>query len=326
VVALALAGAPASAAYAQERPRTHEDFAARTSAALARPFPVSDLSVGDAPRIPYAFAPDADFLGGSWQLRRPDGSTLTLPRLTWGAWAATEDGAIGMAATEAGPELQQVSADGRVRSRLVQHFGLTVSPNDEIVGWLGDHGSPHVVGTCEDRSSADGGCTVFVNGAHRAEGATSHGPLPAAGHLVRVTDVTADGRVAGLDTGRGGCWSVVGPEGHRRFTTCDYFLDTFSPDGRRVLAEQARARWLTVRRFAMLGRDGHVVQAWTFDGGPHRSLSQLTWEDPHHLLGVLLAHGRWGIVRIGTDGTVEYAGAPVVAAVDGLTPYSLPLR
>ena len=84
-------------------------------------------------------------------------------------------------------------------------------------------------------------------------------------------------------------------------------------------------RWQSVRRFAILGRDGHTVRSWTFDPGRRRSLTQLTWEDDHHLLGVLLVHDRWGLVRIGTDGTVEYAGPPV-AAPGELTPYNLPLR
>jgi hypothetical protein len=226
-----------------------------------------------------------------------------------------------------------------------------VSPDDDLVGWLGDHGSPHVVEgdgsstftlpriargdsigavwgatTCEEQVPEGGGCTVFVNGASRAEVSTSHGIVAPAGALVRVTDVSAAGRVAGLLAGRDGCWDVVGPDGHPRFSTCDYFLDSFSPTGHLVLAEQSRARWLTVRRFAVLGRDGHVVQAWTFHGHDHRSLSQLTWEDDRHLLGVLHAAGRWSIVRIGTDGTTEYAVAPVTAADDEFTPFSLPLR
>jgi hypothetical protein len=110
------------------------------------PFPVSGLDTGDVPRIAYAFATEPTFGEGDWQLLRPDGTSLELPTLTWGAWAPMGDGAIGMAGTEAGPELQQVSGTGGVRSRLIQHFGLGVSPDHELAcGWLGDHGSPHVV-------------------------------------------------------------------------------------------------------------------------------------------------------------------------------------
>ena len=77
-------------------------------------------------------------------------------------------------------------------------------------------------------------------------------------------------------------------------------------------------------------RDPRATTATSSAPGPstagrHRSLTQLTWEDRHHLLGVLLAHGQWGLVRIGTDGTVEYAGPPVDATGE-FTPYDLPLR
>jgi hypothetical protein len=237
---------------------------------------------------------------------------------------------------------------------MVQHFGLAVSPDHEIVGWLGDHGSPHVVEgdgtrrftmprvesgrtiatiwgrqTCQEQAPEGGGCTVFVNGSRHAWVSTSHGIVSRIGPMLRVSDADQHGRLTGLVSRRTAdhpaCWGVFRAGGHRVFRTCHYFLDAFSPDGRRVLAERSQLRWSSVRRFAILGRDGHVVHSWTFDPGRHRGLSQLTWEDPHHLLGVLQAHGTWGLVRIGTDGTVEYAGDPV-DAVDEFTPYNLPLR
>jgi hypothetical protein len=264
------------------------------------------------------------------------------------------DGAIGMAGTEAGPELQRVSGTGSVTTRLVQHFGLEVSPDHEIVGWLGDHGRPQVVEgggtrhfamprvvrgtridaiygdrTCQEQDPEGGGCTVFVHRGRHVWVSTSHGIVARVGPMPNVSDVNQRGLVIGLDSRRtthhGDCWGAFRPSGHRVFRTCRYFLDSFSPDGHRVLAERSQTRWWSVRRFAILGRDGHVVHAWTFDAGRHRSLSQLTWEDPHHLLGVLMAHHTWGLVRIGTDGSVEYAG-PTVPQTDEFTPYDLPLR
>ncbi|HEY3528099.1 MAG TPA: hypothetical protein VGK78_03040 [Nocardioides sp.] len=352
---LALALAPAATSYALERPHTRAEPGRYAAPAPAdRPFPVTGLATGDRPRIPYAVASSVDFLGGDWVLRHPDGSTLRLPTLTWSVWAPMGDGAIGMAGTEAGPELQRVSGTGAVRSRLIQHFGLAVSPDHEIVGWLGDRGSPRVVegggtrsstiprvgrgtviasiegpGTCQEQAPEGGGCTVFVNGRRHAWASTSHGLVDRVAPALKVSDVSQRGRVAGLlsrrtDTHRA-CWGVVRADGHRVVRTCNYYLDTFSPDGRRVLGERSETRWASVNRFAVFGRDGHVVRSWVFDPGRHRSLSQLTWEDSRHLLGVLHTRGRWGIVRIGTDGTVEYAGA-TVAATDELTPFSLPLR
>ncbi len=348
-----LAGAGTS--YAVNLPHSRDEVVAHASAVPeTTPFPTTGLAVGDAPGISYGFASKPTFGEGNWKLLRPDGTTLRLPRLTWSAWAPMGDGAIGMAGTEAGPELQRVSGTGAVRTRMVQHFGLAVSPDDEIVGWLGDHGRAQVVEgggtrhfamprvphgsdiaaidgeqTCQEQEPEGGGCSVFVHRGRHVWVSTSHGIVARVGPMLSVSDVNQHGRVLGLDTRRtahhGDCWGVFEPRGHRVFRTCRYFLDSFSPDGHRVLAERSQTRWSSVRRFAILGRDGHVVRAWTFDASRHRGLNQLTWEDSHHLLGVLMAHHTWGLVRIGTDGTVEYAG-PTVAQTDEFTPYNLPVR
>jgi hypothetical protein len=352
-VTVTMTVAPAGSAYAVNRPHARDDLVPHAYAVgAAQPLPTTDLTVGAPPLIPFASASTASFLGGDWVLHRPDGTSLALPELTWTTWAPVGDGAIGMAYTEAGPELQEVSATGEVRSRLVQHFGLAVSPDEEIVGWLGDRGHPHVVegggarrftmprvprgtsiaaiwglGTCQEAAPEGGGCTVFVDAPRHAWVSTSHGIVDVADQLLAVSDVAAGGRVAALVSRatayRGACWGVVRPDGHRVFRTCTSYLDAFSPDGRNVLAEQADAWDQSVGRFSVLGRDGRVVRSWTFDAGPHRSLSQLTWEDEGHLLGVLRDHGVWGVVRIGLDGLVTYAGEPVASE---FVPFSLPLR
>jgi hypothetical protein len=92
-----------------------------------------------------------------------------------------------------------------------------------------------------------------------------------------------------------------------------------------VLGERTQSRWSSVKRFAILRRDGSVARSFTFDPGRRRSLSQLTWEDSTHLLGVLRAGASWSVVRIGVDGTVEYA-VPPVPAINEFSPFSLPIR
>jgi hypothetical protein len=355
-VALTLLASPVASAYAASRPHTRDDLVAHAKAATRpRPLPVSGLPVGADPAIPYAFATKPEFGGGNWRLLRPDGTTLRLPDLTWGSWAPMGDGAIGMAGTEAGTELQQVSATGRVRTKMLEHYGLVVSPDHEIVGWLGDHGTPHVVEgggsrrfdlpnlpkaraiaalwgaeTCKEQLPEGGGCTVFANGPRRVWVTDSHGIVDTAGPMLQVSDVNQSGRVIGLVSRRTAqqraCWGVFRATGHRVFRTCDYYLDSFSPDGRRVLAERSQVRWDSIRKVAVLDRDGQALRTWTFHASRYRSLSQLTWEDSHHLLGVLQSHGRWGLVRIGTDGSVQYAGAPVDASDSELSPYDLPRR
>jgi hypothetical protein len=144
-----------------------------------------------------------------------------------------------------------------------------------------------------------------------------------------VADASGQGRVAGLVSratdGHPACWALFTPRGHRAWETCRYRLDAFSNDGRRVLAVHEQARWDSVNRFAILRRDGTVARAYTFDPGRRRSLTQLTWEDSTHLLGILQARGSWSIVRIGVGGAVQYA-VPPRAAVNEFRPLALPVR
>jgi hypothetical protein len=334
-----------------------EPSARTTSTRAATAFPTTGLATGARPSIAYARATKPEFLGGNFRMHRPDGTTLRLGYLALGQWSALGRGAFGIAATEAGPQLQRIDATGKiVRQRFLTHFGLAVSPDHSIVSWLDDQSRPHdleaggsreftlpqvpqgdSVGavwgatTCKEQSPEGGGCTIFVNAARNSGVfvSTSHGIVDKVGPMLHVTDVNQAGRVTGLVSRRTNtapaCWGVFTPNGHRAFRTCDYRLDSFSPDGRRVLGERTPAFGNSVTRFAIFRRDGSVARAFTFDPGPRRSLNRLTWEDSRHLLGVLRAGDSWSIVRIGVTGTVEYA-VPPVPAVNEFTPFSLPLR
>jgi hypothetical protein len=325
---------------------------ARTTSAT--PFPTTGLATGARPKIAFARATKPEFLGGNFRMHRPDGSSLRLGFLALGQWSPMGRGAFGLATTEVGPQLQRIDATGTiVRKRFLAHFGMAISPDHSIVSWLDDQARPHDLegggsreftlprvpkgdgvgavwgaSTCKEQSPEGGGCTIFVNAA-RANGvfvSTSHGIVDKVGPMLHVTDVNQSGRVTGLlpkgTPSSPSCWGVITPSGHQAFRTCRYRLDSFSTDGRLVLGERTPPASESVRRFAILRRDGSVARAFTFDIGVHRSLNRLTWEDSTHLLGVLRAGGSWSIVRIGVDGTVEYA-VPPIPAVNEFTPLSL---
>ena len=344
-----LAGTPTSPA---------TDLAARTpDRAAAAPLPVTGLPTGPRPRIAYAFATKPAFLGGNFRVHRPAGAVSRIGFLALGQWSTMGRGVFGLATTEVGPQLQRIDAHGKlVRSQFLTHFGLAISPDHSIVSWLDNRGRPHDlegrgsreftlprvaqgdgvgavqgVKTCKEQAPEGGGCTIFVNAA-RNRGvfvSTSHGIVDRIGPMLHVADVNQQGRVIGLVSKATktspACWGVFGPGGHRAWQTCHYRLDAFSGDGHRVLAERTQVTWDSVNRFAILRHDGTVARAYTFKPGPRRSLTRLTWEDSTHLLGVLRAGTTWSIVRIGTDGTVEYA-VPPVAAINEFTPFALPIR
>ncbi len=337
--------------------RTGDDHPARTTSGSGNALPVTGLPNGDPPRIAYARATRPEFLGGNFRLHRPDGSTSRLGFLALGQWSTMGRGVIGVAATEAGPQLQRIDAEGTtVRTRFLRHFGLAVSPDHTIASWLDDRGRPHDLegrgsrafvlpevprgdevgavwgaGTCKEQAPEGGGCTIFVNAAHNRGVfvSTSHGIVDRARPMLHVADVNQRGRVTGLATRttprRPACWGVFAPSGHRAWQTCRYRLDTFSNDGRRVVGVHGQTRWDSISRFAIFRHDGSIARAYTFRPGPQRSLNRLTWEDSTHLLGVLRVGSTWSIIRIGVDGTVERAVGPVPARNE-FTPFSLPVR
>ena len=56
--------------------------------------------------------------------------------------------------------------------------------------------------------------------------------------------------------------------------------------------------------------DGRVVADLRSDEQHQTTALQLAWEDDSHALAVTYADGKWAVVRIGLDGTMEYAVPP----------------
>ena len=111
--------------------------------------------------------------------------------------------------------------------------------------------------------------------------------------------------------------------------TCDHLPLEFSPDGARVLATQpegfegAGAGELTILDRAngmprLTARNNAESQAF---------IVQMTWEDDEHVLAVVNQGIDWAIVRVGLDGSMEFAGDPVrpTAELDGI-PFRLAVQ
>jgi hypothetical protein len=320
------------------------------------------LSRGSKPGVAYIRGRHLDFEVGDYRLHRPDGTTLGLPRGTWNDWAPMGRGAIGTFGTEAGPEVQVVTGAGHVTSSFVSHYGLAVSPDRSIVGWLlGRLNTPHVVEgggsrtfdlprighglaigaiagatTCKEQSPEGGGCTVFVNTAHDRGVwvSTSHGIVTQVGPMRSVTDVNQHGRVTGraADSADKPCFGVWRPSGHRVWKTCDSRLTTFSPDGRRVIGTgPVTSRFGDVHTVTLYDAAGHSLASYAAKGDSH--IARVTWEDATHVLADVFegsgpcpgtCRGHWAVVRLGVDGSAELA-TPIVKGVIDYQPYLLPL-
>jgi hypothetical protein len=109
-----------------------------------------------------------------------------------------------------------------------------------------------------------------------------------------------------------------------RWTTCGHQLGPFSPDGRRVLA-QPDGDGLGPTGLLVYEADSgeEVFDLPVADQGYVR---QMVWEDDTHVLATIYARAQWAVVRIGLDGSREYAVAPVAATDDVESPFVLPSR
>jgi hypothetical protein len=325
---------------------------------------LSSLSRGARPGVAYIRGTHLDFEVGDYTLERPDGTSLRLPRASWSEWAPMGRGAIGTFGTEAGPEVQVVTGSGRVTSSFVPHFGLAVSPDRTIVGWLlGRLNTPHVVEgggsrtfdlpqighglaigtisgekTCKEQAPEGGGCTVIVNtaGDRGVWVSTSHGIVAEVHPMRSVTDINPGGQVVGRTADEGGhpCSAMWGIKLGQRWRTCDARLVSFAPDGGHVLGTgSVDHRSGEVHRVALYDDSGALHTTYVARHGDH--IDQVEWEDSTHVLATVFelgsssscpgaCRGRWAIVRLGLDGSAELATPAVRGRID-YRAWSLPL-
>ena len=305
---------------------------------------------GEAPRIPFRRATDVTFGAGTWKLVRPDGTVQRTGRATWGDFAVLGRSVVGTFGSENGVVLDVVGPGGRVERRSgLEHYGLGLSPDRSIVGYLDDAERPVALeagatrtlrlarvsgarrlgallgsGTCQEQAPEGGGCTAFVDVRRGVRYTTSHGITDTVPGLLQVADVNARGRVAGVVSRGPTCSGVLDDVGaDPAWTTCDHTLRAFAPGGRQVLGERVdRAGDLT--QTAIYGRGGALLASWSWQASGLRA-TDVTWEDPQHLLAVVHLGNAWWIYRLGVDGSTERAAGPLRVGPD-YAPYQLPLR
>jgi hypothetical protein len=177
-------------------------------------------------------------------------------------------------------------------------------------------------------SATSTGCSVYVNGPRRAYYTTSHGIVDRPPHLRLAS--TGRGRWIGGITSlsdTGSCsamlrsWKV-------RWRTCDNQLSDISPDNRHVLGTPAYADGFGPTTLDLLTTaDGSVVRSFTSArSGRSATYFDEVWEDAGHVLVVTYQADRWAVVRLGVDGSMEYAVAPRRGSVDAFSPFRLQTR
>jgi hypothetical protein len=152
--------------------------------------------------------------------------------------------------------------------------------------------------------------------------ALSAGPPRAIARLQHVSDATY-GYLVGELARPSHCSVLADRRGRPRWQTCDHRLLDTSPDGRHLLGMVGPSRYGRVRAVSLFTRAGDLVAEWARPPGTR--IEEVRWEDAGHVLAVVHSGAEWSLVRVGTDGSVEYALAPRDLHAQDSTPLRLPM-
>lgn len=316
-------------------------------------FDVSDLETGAPPALVWSqFGGDTSTIHtATGQTTTVDGYVEALAPMGSGYVVQTSDWVEPIGA----PIARWIGADGTPGPSTWRTYGLATSPDGEAIAIATRRGRVRVIdldgdrvlkmpsipsrrfglaahvsnGPCKEDTTSNG-CTVFVNSTRyqRSWAVSSHGIVEETGLKTVTTgrDRWLGGITSYSDTGT--C-SVMKKGQRVQWRTCDNLFSDISPDKQHVLGLPAYADGLGPTRLDLLDlRTGAVEHTWAGGRKVHTAtIFDQVWEDPTHLLVVTYQDEEFAIVRLGLDGSMEYA-APPVADVDGdqLNPFILQTR
>lgn len=342
---LLAAGAAVLALLAPTAPAGADDRAAR-SAPTTR-LDVSDLGIGAPPAVAWSAR-----RSGRTVIHGAGGTTTPVPN-NLAAFSPMGSGFVVQTAGNHPVTTRWVGADGTPgRREWRTGLGLAVSARGKAVAFSGRAGKVWSIDDEADRvltfnpvpitgkgqavalfgedckeGATSNGCAIYVNGA-RAWVTSSHGIVDRAPHL-RLTS-TGRGRWLGGITSISdfGTCSAMLRSSRVTWRTCDNRFSDISPDNRHVLGLPAYGDGFGPQTLDLLATaDGSVVRSFTAArNGRSATYFGEVWEDADHVLVVTFQAGEWAIVRLGVDGSMEYAVAPRSGSSDVRSPFQLQTR
>ena len=125
-------------------------------------------------------------------------------------------------------------------------------------------------------------------------------------------------------TDSGNCSKLAGGGEFQGFATCKNTLESFSPDGQLILGLPAFPDGAGANQIAMYDLEGNRL----FDRGStpkvQPTFNQNEWEDNSHVLIPVYQERAWSLVRVASDGSMEYAVTPRPGVDVTVNPYVLP--
>ena len=319
---------------------------------------VSGLVLGDGPLLAWAELDYVQGVADGGTIHGTDGTDTPLPSGSLRQLAPLGDGyVVDMGDSEGNETVYVLDRDGRTGDPYEASGGIAVSPGGNVVAWTAPDGTvsaahgetgdvltlravpgpgPYrTIGVttedCKEGRSNDGGCTVFVTSNGRKPAAyytTSHGIVDRLPGLMNVSasDLRRVGGMTSVDESEpGSCSRMLQDFETELWETCDNSLGPISPDGSLMIGLPDYLDGFGPNSMDLLDMtDGTPVRSWTSNARSATFFDEV-WEDAGHVLVVTYQGGDWAMVRLGVDGSMEYAVAPV-AASDYERPFVVALR
>jgi hypothetical protein len=148
------------------------------------------------------------------------------------------------------------------------------------------------------------------------------------GGYLDVKDVSQAGLTVGLTeiTDVSTCSKLLGGGEFQGFKTCRSQLTSFSPDGQLIWALPGYFDGAGAGGFAMYDLTGKRLSERSSTAKAQATLadSDAVWEDSGHVLVPIYQDGDWSLVRIASDGSMEYAVTPSPGTDITVRPFVLP--
>jgi hypothetical protein len=173
------------------------------------------------------------------------------------------------------------------------------------------------------------GCSVVVNVRDTQRQPwevteTGSRPLTDGGYL-EMSDASDAGLSIGFTkfTDTMTCSRLLGGGEFRGFDTCGVQLLRFSPDGQRIQGYPGYFDGAGPGGIYMYDLDGRLFQRMS-TAHTQATVGASVWEDDTHLLASVYQGGDWSLVRIASDGSMEYAVPPSPGVDVTEDPFVLP--
>jgi hypothetical protein len=308
---------------------------------------VSDLPTGEAPTI--------DFVSDGVFHFHDGGSGAVKTRYAPSLFAALDDGArVWQTTDEQGNAYIEIQdSDGTFHEPVRSDYGLKanhehntaawVDTGGQVMVWSGRATQPRPLGdpipgghdirvAAVESQDCTQFCTVYVNGP--ADGAQIWRPYVVTddgtevyrdGGLVMVDDV-ASGLTVGKSevTDVSSCSELFGGGEFQGFRTCKAQFESFSPDASSVLGYLPYFDGLGSTSISMWDVNGQKLFERQSGAQQQAVVADAQWEDDSHVIAAVFQENKWSLVRIATDGTMEYA-VPPIPGHDVDNPFMLPV-